>query len=114
MRKKQTTGYDIVSKNIFHRGYILSPNLYFLIIKRCKEVTTMCYSVQEASRILKVPYSSVRRWVSRHNISATTGITGKTYITEEGLEELRSIVSVKNQIKEIVRQRFNNEKKSTC
>ena len=69
----------------------------------------MCYSVQEASRILKVPYSSVRRWVARHNISATTGITGKTYITEEGLEELRSIVSVKNQIKEIVRQRFNNK-----
>ena len=69
----------------------------------------MCYSIQEASKILKVPYSSVRRWVSRHNISATTGITGKTYITEEGLEELRSIVSVKNQIKEIVRQRFNNK-----
>ena len=69
----------------------------------------MCYSVQEASKLLKVPYSSVRRWVSRHNISATTGITGKTYITEEGLEELRSIVSVKNQIKEIVRQRFNNK-----
>ena len=69
----------------------------------------MCYSVQEASRILKVPYSSVRRWVARHNISATTGITGKTYITEEGLEELRSIVSVKNQIKEIVRQRFDNK-----
>ena len=72
----------------------------------------MCYSVQEASRILKVPYSSVRRWVSRHNISATMGITGKMYITEEGLEELRSIVSVKNQIKEIVRQRFNNNKES--
>ena len=69
----------------------------------------MCYSIQEASKILKVPYSSVRRWVSRHNISATTGITGKTYITEEGLEELRSIVSVKNQIKEIVRQRFDNK-----
>ena len=69
----------------------------------------MCYSVQEASKLLKVPYSSVRRWVSRHNISATTGITGKTYITEEGLEELRSIVSVKNQIKEIVRQRFDNK-----
>ena len=69
----------------------------------------MCYSVQEASKILQVPYSSVRRWVTRHNISATTGITGKTYITEEGLEELRTIVSVKNQIKEIVRQRFNNK-----
>ena len=69
----------------------------------------MCYSIQEASKILKVPYSSVRRWVSRHNISATTGITGKTYITEEGLEEGRSSVSVKNQIKEIVRQRFDNK-----
>ena len=69
----------------------------------------MCYSIQEASKILKVPYSSVRRWVSRHNISATMGITGKTYITEEGLEELRTIASVKNQIKEIVRQRFNNK-----
>ena len=72
----------------------------------------MCYSIQEASKILKVPYSSVRRWVSRHNISATMGITGKTYITEEGLEELRTIASVKNQIKEIVRQRFNNSKES--
>ena len=72
----------------------------------------MCYSVQEASKILQVPYSSVRRWVTRHNISATTGITGKTYITEEGLEELRTIVSVKNQIKEIVGQRFNNSKES--
>ena len=66
----------------------------------------MCYSVQEASKILQVPYSSVRRWLTRHNISATTGITGKTYITEEGLEELRTIVSVKNQIKEIVKQRL--------
>ena len=69
----------------------------------------MCYSVQDASKILQVPYSSVRRWVTRHNISATMGITGKTYITEEGLEELRTIASVKNQIKEIVRQRFNNK-----
>ena len=72
----------------------------------------MCYSVQDASKILQVPYSSVRRWVTRHNISATTGITGKTYITEEGLEELRTIASVKNQIKEIVRQRFKNNKES--
>ena len=72
----------------------------------------MCYSIQDASKILQVPYSSVRRWVSRHNISATMGITGKMYITEEGLEELRSIVSVKNQINEIVRQRFNNSKES--
>ena len=72
----------------------------------------MCYSVQDASKILRVPYSSIRRWITRHNISSTTGITGKTYITEEGLEELRSIVSVKNQIKEIVRQRFNNNKES--
>ena len=66
----------------------------------------MCYSVQEASKILKVPYSSVRRWVSRHNISATMGITGKMYITEEGLEELRSIASVKQQIKDIEIIRF--------
>ena len=66
----------------------------------------MCYSVQEASKILRVPYSSVRRWVFRHNISATTGVTGKVYITEEGLEELRSIAAVKNQIKEIVALRF--------
>ena len=72
----------------------------------------MCYSIQDASKILQVPYSSVRRWVTRHNISATTGITGKTYITEEGLEELRTIASVKNQIKEIVRQRFNNKEHS--
>jgi virulence-associated protein VapD len=90
----------------------MSFYLYFLNVKRCKGVTTMGYSVQEASKILRMPYSSIRRWVSRHNVSVTTGITGKVYITEEGMEELRTIVSIKNQIKEIVRQRFNNKKES--
>ena len=64
----------------------------------------MCYSVQEASKLLKVPYSSVRRWVSKHNLSATTGITGKTYITEDGMETLRTIVKIKRQIKAIEKQ----------
>jgi transposase len=99
-------GCDIVSNSIFHRGYILSPNLYVHNEKRCKEVTTMGYSVQEASLILRVPYSTVRRWLVRHNISTTNSITNKPRITEEGLEELRSISAVKNQIKEIVALRF--------
>lgn len=64
----------------------------------------MGYSVQEASKVLKVPYSSVRRWVSRHNISVTTGITGKTYITQDGMEELKTIVTIKRQIKAIEKQ----------
>lgn len=69
----------------------------------------MYYSIQEASKILSVPYSSVARWVIRHNVSATTSISGKIRIGEEGLEELRSIASVKQQIRKIEEQRFGKK-----
>ena len=69
----------------------------------------MYYNVQEISKILQVPYSTVKRWLERHQISTTTNISGKIRSGEEGLEELRSIALVKQQIREIEELRFGKK-----
>jgi len=56
--------------------------------------------------MLKVKETTLRRWLAKFNISVSVSPYGKVLVTEEGIEELRSIVSVKNQIKELEQMRF--------
>lgn len=61
------------------------------------------YSIQEISRLLKVPYSNIVRWLHKYSVSVVTGPTGKLRVTEMGLDELQSILAAKQQIKDIER-----------
>ena len=59
--------------------------------------------------MLEVPYSTLRMWLLRHKISVVTGATGMVRITDKGLEELRNIALVKQQIHEIEELRFKKK-----
>ena len=59
-----------------------------------------------------MPYSTIVRWVARHNVSFTKSIGGKVRISEEGLKELRNVASVKEQIREIEFRQFGKTKQN--
>ena len=67
---------------------------------------TLYYTVNDVGRMLKVKETTLRRWLEKYKVTVSVSEYGTVLVTEEGLEELRSIVSVKNQIKELEQMRF--------
>lgn len=66
----------------------------------------MFYNISDISKITQIPYSTLRRWVLAHNVSATTSVSGKKLVSEEGLEQIRSMAAYYEKIKELQKIRF--------
>lgn len=66
----------------------------------------MWHTVNDVGRMLEVKETTLRRWLTKFNVSVSVNQYGTVLVTEEGVEELRSIISVKNQIKELEELRF--------
>lgn len=55
----------------------------------------MYYSQFEACKVLGIAYTTLRRWVKKYQIEYRLSVAGKVRLSEESVDILRTIRSVK-------------------
>lgn len=61
----------------------------------------MYYTVNDAGRILNITETTLRRWLTKYKVDVSVSPFGKVLITPQGMDDLRTIISVNEKIREL-------------